>query len=610
MGWIQTLAETYDKCESEVGKIVRNEKGQLITLLPIAHSINNTQIEITLDENANLIDARRLSKEDQNTIMPITEDSQARSNGIFPMPLCDKLCYLAKDYDEYSENDKKYKEYYEKYIDNLRRWVKVPNTHSDVKIIYKYLTSCNLIKDLKQKGVFESLDDWVRFKIKYSDKDLVVGTFENIDIYKDYLDYYLNNLKKSGIDYISGEEQFITEKLPSKIRNTGDNSRLISSNDNQGYTFRGRFLEASEAATLSFVLSQKAHNALRWLIQKQGYRNGSEAIVIFGVDNDTEIRNPLDEDFLIPLSKEVDTNEEFAKQVNKALNGWYPLKDGEREKVTVIALDTADGATQGRLAITYYNEFEKSDFKNNIRKWYSECTWILRKSNEFYIGTPNIRDIVNVAYGIQGNENYLKVTNDNLSKKTIDRLLPCIVQHKKIPSDIVFASVNNLNNPLSTDINLFDKKLRVTCALIKKYYKDYKKEEISMALDNEKNDKSYLFGRLLALIDDIESYAIYKEGSDRETNAKRYWSIYKRKPAGTFDLLREKLQSYLNKLPRGVVNNYENEVAKIITKLSENNSFNNNQLNEQFILGYYLQMDELRNSRKNNNKEMEENENE
>ncbi len=616
MGWMQTLAETYDKCKSEVGKINYNDKGQLVVLLPIAHSINNAELEIMLDEKSNIIDVRKLGKEEQQTIMPVTEDSQARSSGVAPMPLYDNITYIAGDFKKFSDDVKK-NERYSSYIAELKKWAEDPKSHKDIKVVYAYLKKGTLINDLMTKKVFDNVEDiinmqgMIRFKVKYNNNDLVIPPFENKEVFNNYIEYF-NRIISNGkidIDYISGKEDYIAQKLPSKIRNTADNARLISSNDIQGYTYRGRFLTADEVTTLSFELSQKAHNSLRWLIQKQGYRNGSEVIVVFGVESETKIRNPLIEDFILPLNEEIDTNEKYAKCINESIKGFYPLNKTDREKVVVIAVDTSDGASQGRLAITYYNEFSKSEFRDNIEKWYNEFAWILRFKDEYFKGTPNIKDIVNVAYGVQGSEKYLSVTNDSFFKKTIDRLLPCIVQHKRIPKDIVISAVEKLNNPLSTDDNLFDIKLRVTCALIRKYYIDYKKEVIEMALDKEKTDRSYLFGRLLALTDDIESYAIYKEGSARETNAKRYWSMFKRKPASTYELLREKIQSYLNKLHGGITNKYETEVLQIMEMLSESNSFNNNQLNEQYILGYYLQMDELKNNRKKNN-EMEESENE
>lgn len=83
------------------------------TNLSYSHSTFNAQIEVMLDEEGNFLGSKKLDKgPDIVTIIPVTEDSAARSSGIAPHPLCDKLCYVAGDYALYTGDQKK-KEYYE-----------------------------------------------------------------------------------------------------------------------------------------------------------------------------------------------------------------------------------------------------------------------------------------------------------------------------------------------------------------------------------------------------------------------------------------------------------------------------------------------------------------
>ena len=81
----------------------------------------------------------------------------------------------------------------------------------------------------------------------------------------------------------SGITGRIARLHPKSIRNSRDQAKLISSNDTEGYTFTGRFLDAEQAASLGYIASQKAHSALRWLIARQGYPNGDQAIVAWAV---------------------------------------------------------------------------------------------------------------------------------------------------------------------------------------------------------------------------------------------------------------------------------------------------------------------------------------
>lgn len=48
-----------------------------------------------------------------------------------------------------------------------------------------------------------------------------------------------------------------TNKHPSKIRNTADKAKLISGNDESGFTYRGRFANKQQAVAVGYFTSQK-----------------------------------------------------------------------------------------------------------------------------------------------------------------------------------------------------------------------------------------------------------------------------------------------------------------------------------------------------------------
>ena len=99
MSWIERLCETYDICNLMSGD---NKP------LPIAHSTANAQIEVCLNGKGDIVKefTHVIEKDGKNeiTIIPVTEDSETRTSGIFPHPLHDKLCYVAGDYSEYTGN--------------------------------------------------------------------------------------------------------------------------------------------------------------------------------------------------------------------------------------------------------------------------------------------------------------------------------------------------------------------------------------------------------------------------------------------------------------------------------------------------------------------------
>ena len=99
MTWISKLVKTYDNNSDAVG-IIKDPDNITKVLLPIFHLTAKANVEVTINNNGEFIRAKQLSSKDNTgtTIIPITEASAGRSSGIAPMPLFDKLIYIAGDY--------------------------------------------------------------------------------------------------------------------------------------------------------------------------------------------------------------------------------------------------------------------------------------------------------------------------------------------------------------------------------------------------------------------------------------------------------------------------------------------------------------------------------
>ena len=82
---------------------------------------------------------------------------------------------------------------------------------------------------------------------------------------------------------VTGKTANIASNHPKNIRYPGDGAKLISSNDKEGFTYLGRFTTDSEACGIGIEVTQKAHSALRWLIERQGSRDGEQAVVAWAV---------------------------------------------------------------------------------------------------------------------------------------------------------------------------------------------------------------------------------------------------------------------------------------------------------------------------------------
>ena len=97
MGLFQKAYETYEN-HSHLAGIAEAGKEPLI---PVSHTIQNAAIEITLDRDGNFImaaavDAAGGGDKDNKTIIPVSEDSAARTSSPKAHPLCEQVKYVAE----------------------------------------------------------------------------------------------------------------------------------------------------------------------------------------------------------------------------------------------------------------------------------------------------------------------------------------------------------------------------------------------------------------------------------------------------------------------------------------------------------------------------------
>lgn len=649
MGWIDTLSRTYDVCEGLVGV----ERDNAPMLLPIAHSTQNAQIELTVDLNGNIVGELTKSINEKNgrdefTVIPVTVDSAARGNGNFPHPLCDKLCYVAGDYTLYTKDNKE--EYFEAYIAGFEKWVTSEAENRWIKAVYDYVRKGTLIADLISIGIFR-LDEeglladkenkiqqlsqreaFVRFAV--ADENKKVELWKERELYDSYIRYYLSTLGKKDLCYASGQQIVCTEKHPSKIRNTADKAKLISGNDDSGFTYRGRFGTKADTVAVGYETSQKAHNALRWLLRRQGNVEDGRGTVIwklpvevyetetentlsaipnlfgdtttaFSLDLDEILKHMEEDSSQKTVDTSIDVGQRYAGLVKRAMQGYANgLKYDDK-----VILIVVDAATVGRLSINNYHEFAGNEFIKRVIEWYENCAWqrmVKVKENGKYIritNAPSPKEIALAAFGTQRGNGYLDC-DPELKKATIQRILPCIVGlSPRIPSDIVRAAVNRASNPQAYSSFIWENQvLAVTCAMIRfNQFKSKKKEDKMM---NQEQKRAMLFGRLLAVMDEIERKALYKmdklSSDNRLTNAKKMWSAYTRRPMTTYSRLHEKMvQAYLGKLSGGTIAFFDDEIQNIMAELKEIDGFNNKSLKEEYLLGYYQQREKIRSSKVN-----------
>lgn len=128
-----------------------------------------------------------------------------------------------------------------------------------------------------------------------------------------------------------------------------------------------------------------------------------------------------------------------------------------------------------------------------------------------------------------------------------------------------------------------------------------------MTLEPDRQDYSYQWGRLLAIMEKVERDT-YQDNEGREPNAIRMQSVFCKRPLYASRLIMEQLKSgYYPKLRPNTRNWYEKLIEEIFFNLSTYPELEQDQqLKDTYLLGYYLQKRALYESKKR----MEENEHE
>jgi CRISPR-associated protein Csd1 len=609
--WLAKLLQTYENHAGVVGQFERKKNGREYALIPVSHTTQTAHIEVHLSLEGEFLRANVVDKEEASTIIPCTEDSASRTSAPVPYPLFDKLMYVAGDYIRYCDPPKGTP--HEDYMKQLRDWCESPEAHPKVQSVFAYLSKGTLMADLIREKVLwvdergKLIGKWTAamgekpelFKVLAGDQESAFVRFavevpgepearlwRDPSVQQAFIRYYNRKLADEDLCFVTGEYLPYADKHASRIRNSGDKAKLISANDKTGFTYRGCFQNSREAAAVGYEVSQKAHNALKWLIERQGsIPVDGKVFVVWGTDQ-LDLPDPFGDSFDLyrdDSSAEVgdSTHREFARQIRKALNG-YRYEGTYHSRIVIMALDAA---TPGRLSIVYYRDMERDPFLNRLQDWHETCCWLHRyrkdENNRLtsFMGAPATRDIAYAAYGSRA--------DSKIVKGLLERMLPCIVDGRPIPRDIVRSVVNRASNPSGMEKWEWEKTLSIACALVNKMHQ---KEGFKVALDERNDDRNYLFGRLLAIADVLERVALGKE-EKRATNAIRYMNAFARYPARTWGIIQSNLQPYQARL--GAKANKYNRLIDEVGAMLKPEEFTNEPLNEVYLLGFYSQRHDL-----------------
>lgn len=570
MGLMQKAVETYDANLNLVG-IYR--EGYNEPLAPVSHTLTRADIEITIDSDGNFVSVRKPDKSEPKIIIPVTQGSATRTSisGIKkPHPLCDQLKYLTAE-----ENY---------YIPQLQQWAASEHTHPFLNAILSYLAKGTLQKDIENgvgKAEDKDLISWVVIGVANETPEC----WRNTGLFKAYTSFYLEHISGANRDLcmIAGEITEITALHPKGIIPISGNAKIISANDSVNFTYRGRFTEPSQAVTIGYAASQKAHNALRWLASEQGVRPAGNRVFICWNPQGRVIPKPANS-LRASSSQPIRKPTEYRDALKNTIFGF---KGGSTLKGNECAVLTAfEAPSDGRLSVTYYNEISLETFFDRMEQWDAHCCWY---DGPFGIQAPDLIKLVNCAFGTQ-RDNCIK-TDDRILRQHLQRLLDCKISGGVFPPDIIKALVQRASTPLAYDENNWRRIVHCACAAIQKYKYDTNQGGNEMSWELDKKDRSFQFGRLLAVMERAEEDYYTKAQEKRQTNAIKYMSEFRRRPWNTFERINRQLHiAYLNRIEPWKAARYErlkDEICAIISEFPENEI--NAQLGDAYLMGYELQ---------------------
>lgn len=609
MGWIQKLYETYESCAGA-------PQFEKEPPLPVSHAEQQAHIEIVLDQDGNFQRAASVAKE--TTVVPATEGSAGRTGRKPPPhPLCDKIQYCAADYQDFGGGKEPF---FAEYIEQLQQWEtfdRNPKVHAILTYVGKGTVVGDLVSagelycgpdrrlltawppDAPTPGLFKMLtakdkkrdqgDAFVRWRVQVPGNP-ISAVWQDPEVRDSWIRFDAAQKKDRALCMVTGEMTAVAESHPKRLRHGADGAKLISSNDSLGFTFRGRFDLPAQAYGVGSVVTQKAHNALRWLIARQGYRGGGgdQVFVAWAVggasipDPFKDTRDLLGDSELDGGAQDAvysgDAGQRFALRLSRAIAG-YRATLGDTDDVVVMGLDSA---TPGRMAITYYRELTGAEFLDRVREWHSVCSWFQNYSKGIqFVGAPAPGEIAEAAYG--------RRIDDKLRKSTVERLLPCIVDARPLPRDLVVSAVRRACNRAGMKTWDWEKCLGIACALVRG---NSKEENYQMSLEENRTTRDYLFGRLLAIADNIEQRALHVAKEQRDTSANKLMQRFAEHPCSTWKTIELALTPYMARLRANrpaVLLERVKLLDTVVGMFSGEDFISDRKLSGEFLLGYHCQ---------------------
>ena len=230
---------------------------------------------------------------------------------------------------------------------------------------------------------------------------------------------------------------------------------------------------------------------------------------------------------------------------------------------------------------------------------------LVKHQNDMQINENNNRPVY--FWGIAKETISPKVSKDKvkdvMSKPLLSAVMIAAFNNTKYPDGLLSAIVTRVKVDSDDDNNHFIKLNDTRAGIIKACLnRKNKKEEITMAWNDENSNQAYLCGGLFAIYEKIQQDS--SGGGLNRTIKDAYFASSCSRPASVFPKLAKLSQNHMRKLSEGACIYYNKMICDITNKLSgEFPSTLNLDDQGRFIIGYYQMNKKLFTSTKDNGKD-------
>lgn len=467
-----------------------------------------------------------------------------------------------------------------KYIDAVLLFLKTDNEINCLKQNIKYI---DLLKS--------KIDVNLTFKL---DQDIKCMCSELFDEINAYLVYNLNKESKNnyfcsiyGFNNQSSQARLIPSvSVISGATQPGD---LISFNENsfESYNFvQGENCNISEQAaddftkSVDYLLNNKdgagnftnktvigGNTFIYWC--KNNLNSSLESVINYTLNN-FNIKNIPEDDVSTDVSLIKDSYSSIFKSKFKLLN------DDLDKQYYIICLNS----NVKRISITMFLNNSIGNIFNNIINHFDDLEL---KHNFNKQLNYNVYSLINVCFKDEKKENI------KLMKNLIKEFSNAILSNKQYPIILQTYLIDRIKQEIYLNNG---KRFALQVAFLKAILNRKKYKGITMDLNKDYEDESYLFGRLFAIYEQIQDKA-----NNRILNSgikENYYKSYISNPYKVLPILEKIIDKSLNKIKKNNKETYyyfNNLIKNIISKINKdiNNQYLSLDDQSKLILGYYHQ---------------------